>query len=236
MRNAVLLLSSGLDSAANLALADDFRIRLALTIDYGQKGAIPELEHAARLAKHFQVEHQVFDLRGFLPLTGGKSALMGGQQIPVPESLDDLKIATRTASAVWVPNRNGVMLSIAAALAESRGLDAVAVGFNAEEAVTFPDNTPAYMEAMSASLAYSTANKVRVVSATAQLTKQQIVARLANRSFPFDALWSCYHGEPRHCGRCESCQRLRRALDLSLGGAEHEYSVRALFGATEVNQ
>ncbi|MBI3542347.1 MAG: 7-cyano-7-deazaguanine synthase [Deltaproteobacteria bacterium] len=238
MRQAVLLLSSGLDSAANLALAGDgaagrseeFRVRLTLTIDYGQKGAVRELEHAARLAKHFNVDHVVFDLKGFVALTGGKSALLGGQQIPVPESLDELSVTTRTASAVWVPNRNGVMISIAAALAESRGLDAVAVGFNAEEAVTFPDNTPEYMDAMSASLRYSTANHVRVVSATAEMTKKQIVARLADRRFPFELLWSCYHADRRHCGRCESCQRLRRAIDSSLKGPALDAALLALFG------
>ncbi|MBI3555103.1 MAG: 7-cyano-7-deazaguanine synthase [Deltaproteobacteria bacterium] len=239
MRNAVLLLSSGLDSAANLALAADFQVKLALTIDYGQKGAVREFEHAASLARHFGVEHQTFELRGFLSLTGGRSALMGGQQIPAPESLlelDDLKAATRTAAAVWVPNRNGVMLSIAAALAESRDFDAVAVGFNAEEAVTFPDNTQAYMDSMSASFAYSTANKVKVVSATASLTKSEIVARLANRDFPFASLWSCYRGEARHCGRCESCQRLRRAFDTSLTGSEHGRAVAALFGENEAQR
>ncbi len=238
MRSAVLLLSSGLDSAANLLLASDFQVRLALTIDYGQKGAARELEHAVLLAKHFGVEHQMFDLRGFLALTGGRSALMGGQQMPVPESqesLDDLEASTRSATAVWVPNRNGVILSIAAAWAESRGLDAVAVGFNAEEAVTFPDNTQEYMNTMSASFAFSTANKVKVVSATAQLTKREIVARLANRHFPFEVLWSCYQGEVRHCGRCESCQRLRRAMDLSLTGVEQQHAVAALFGV-EVKQ
>lgn len=233
MRQAVLLLSSGLDSAANLALAQDFRVRIALTVDYGQLGAGRELEHAARLARHFGVEHVRFDLRPFVELTGGMSALMGGQDVPVPESLDDLSVANRTAAAVWVPNRNGVMISIAAALAESRGFDAVAVGFNAEEAVTFPDNTRDYMTAMSASLRYSTANHVEVVSVTAELTKSEIVARLASREFAFELLWSCYHAGEKHCGQCESCQRLNRAVQASLSGDEKDRAMRALFGKAQ---
>lgn len=212
MKQAVLLLSSGLDSAANLALQSGFQVRVALTIDYGQRGAVREIEHAAKLARHFGIEHVVFDLKAFSQLTGAQSALLGGQDVPVPESLDDLSITTQTAKAVWVPNRNGVMLSLAAALAESRGLDAVAVGFNAEEAVTFPDNTSEYMAAMSASFAYSTSNKVTVVSATAPMTKAQIVMELSKNEFPWDLLWSCYEAQNQHCGRCESCQRLRRAI------------------------
>lgn len=229
MRSAVLLLSSGLDSAANLALAKDFRIKLALTIDYGQRGALRELEHARALAKHFGVEHVEYDLRAFARLTGGRSALLGGQAVPSPESLDDLSVTTKTAQAVWVPNRNGVMISLAAALAESRGLDAVAVGFNAEEAVTFPDNTPDYMRAMSASLEYSTANKVKVVSATAAMTKPAIVSALASGGFPFELLWSCYEAGVSHCGQCESCKRLRRAVSEALPPAEREKALKNLF-------
>lgn len=236
MRKAILLLSSGLDSAANLALEAEFQVSLALTIDYGQNGAAKELERAALLARHFRIEHVVFDLHGFAKLTGAKSALLGGQPIPSPESLDDLMITTRSAASVWVPNRNGVMLSIAAALAESRGFEAVAVGFNAEEAVTFPDNTTAYMDAMTASLEYSTANRVRVVSATAELTKKQIVERLGGREFPFELLWSCYEAGAKHCGRCESCQRLTRALGAGLVGAERERAMSVVFGVAAVSK
>lgn len=230
MRGAVLLLSSGLDSAANLALARDFDVKLALTLDYGQRGASHELRQAAVLARRFGIEHVTFNLSGFSKLIGGKSALLGEGDVPVPTSLDDLREATKTAAAVWVPNRNGVLISLAAALAESRGLDAVAVGFNAEEAVTFPDNTPAYMEAMSGSLSYSTANKVRVVSATSSLTKPQIVAALAEKSFPFELLWSCYQVGLHHCGKCESCQRLRRAIEAALSGGARARALESLFG------
>lgn len=231
MRSAVVLLSSGLDSAANLCLEDDgFKPAAALTIDYGQKGARRELERAAGLARHFGLPHETFDLRGFLKLVGGKSALLGSGPIPSPESLDDLSVTTKSAAAVWVPNRNGVMLSIAAAFAESRGLDAVAVGFNAEEAVTFPDNTVDYMSSVTASLRFSTANHVQVVSSTATLNKREIVSRLAGRDFPFELLWSCYEAGELHCGRCESCKRLHRALETGLPAERAQNAIGVLFG------
>jgi 7-cyano-7-deazaguanine synthase len=235
MNGAVLLLSSGLDSAANLALAREaeppFEIKIALTVNYGQRGAPREIERAARLARHFGVEHQSFDLSAFARLTkGAAGALLGERAVPEPTSLDDLSETTGTAKAVWVPNRNGVLISLAAALAESRGLQAVAVGFNVEEAVTFPDNTTAYMDAMTGALDYSTANGVKIVSATANLDKREIVTRLANTEFPFDHLWSCYHAGERHCGRCESCQRLERAVRAGLKGQARENALGALFG------
>lgn len=231
MKDAVLLLSSGLDSAANLALGPQhgFRVRAALTIDYGQRGASRELAQAARLAEHFHIDHLTFDLRHFTMLAGKGSALLGGQDVPIPSSLDDLGIATKTAAAVWVPNRNGVMLSLAAAMAEARGHKTVAVGFNAEEAVTFPDNSIDYMRAMTASLSFSTANQVEIVSATAELTKPQIVKRLAEIEFPFELLWSCYHAQERHCGECESCQRLKRAVTMGLEGIDRDQALARLF-------
>lgn len=242
MIKAVLLLSGGLDSAANLVLGtgrpadrgdDYFEVEMALTVDYGQRGAKLEIEKAAALARHFGVDHQAFDLRSFAKLVSGRSALLGQTDVPVPGSLDDLGVARKSAAAVWVPNRNGVLISLAAALAESRGYGAVAVGFNAEEAVTFPDNTTEYMTAMTGSLSFSTANHVKIVSATATLTKREIVARLAERQFPFGLLWSCYHARNRHCGRCESCQRLHRAIDQGIDNTDLKYRIFSALFAEE---
>jgi 7-cyano-7-deazaguanine synthase len=231
-KSCVVLLSSGLDSAANLVLGrDQFTPRLALTINYGQKSAARETAHAARLAKHFALEHVVFDMSGFSDLVAKQSALLGKGDVPVPTSLDALEVIEKTAAAVWVPNRNGVMLGLAAALAESRRIDAVVVGFNAEEAVTFPDNTPGYMKAMTHSFEYSTANHVKVLSATAEFTKSQIVKQLAELEFPFQLLWSCYHNGATHCGQCESCQRLKRALNDGLSGEQRTRVMSAIFGS-----
>ena len=237
MKRAVLLLSSGLDSAANLVLStpsdsdQQFHVELALTIDYGQRSSKAELEHARALCKHYGVEHVVLDFSHFPKFIGNHSALLGGQDVPNLSAsvLDDEATTTKSAKAVWVPNRNGVFLSLAAALAESRGLDAVAVGFNAEEAVTFPDNTADYMQAMTHSFAYSTANRVEVVSATHSMTKKQIVQSLSEKDFPFELVWSCYHNEATHCGRCESCQRLRRALETGLPEEQSREALAKVF-------
>ncbi|HRK01847.1 MAG TPA: 7-cyano-7-deazaguanine synthase QueC [Oligoflexia bacterium] len=222
MRKAVALLSSGLDSAANLALANEagIDVQLALTFDYGQRAAVKEIESAKRLSDYFGISHLVVNLRNFPEWLGSSgSALLDEGSMPSPESLDDLAVIRKSAKAVWVPNRNGVFISIAAAAAEARDASVVLVGFNAEEAVTFPDNSRAYISAMNASLEFSTANRVKVESLTSAWNKKEIVARLLefspsfpNGRFPFEAIWSCYVAENQHCGICESCQRLRRAL------------------------
>ncbi len=237
MKTAVLLLSSGLDSAANLALAsrNEIDIKLTLTIDYGQRGAQKELEQARKLSSFYGIEHVEFNLSNFSELVDAKSALFKGQDTKLPSPLD-LDSATETkesAKAVWVPNRNAVMLSLAASLAESRGIHAVCVGFNAEEAQTFPDNTIDYMKAMSNSFKYSTANQVEVVSATAEFTKEQIVERLSHIKFPFDLIWSCYRAPSSslaaHCGDCESCLRLERAVRRGLPEPQSVDVIKMLF-------
>lgn len=231
-RTAVLLVSGGLDSAANLALAPaiGFHIGVGLTVDYGQRGAAREIACARALCTRFKVEHVTFNLRGFSKLVSGNSALLEDAAVlPSPADLDALPVIEKSAKVVWVPNRNGVLLSLGAALAEARGLDTVLVGFNAEEAITFPDNTPAYMDAMTSSLQFSTANSVEIASATVALTKEEIVRKLTS-DFPFELLWSCYRGEEKHCGECESCLRLKRALARGLSPEVSETVRARIFG------
>ena len=117
----VVLLSGGLDSSANLAIADHFdRPVLALTVDYGQRAAGPEIRAARQLAEYYGVPHRVLDLK-WLGGLGGSALTESSIGIPEPESarLDDVKAASETARAVWVPNRNGVLINAAAALAST---------------------------------------------------------------------------------------------------------------------
>jgi 7-cyano-7-deazaguanine synthase len=222
--SGVLLLSGGLDSAANLALLSQSGPwpGVALTIDYGQRAARAEVYFSKRLAEHFQVEHQVLELP-WLGRLGGSSLTEGTSSVPElrAELLDDPKTTQESAGKVWVPNRNGIFISLASALAERRGFPSVWVGFNQEEAATFPDNSEAYAEAISQAQKFSTRNGVLVRSLTLHYRKTQIVEilRALPRKFPWEWVWSCYHSYQdveenfRMCGKCESCQRFLRATE-----------------------
>jgi 7-cyano-7-deazaguanine synthase len=128
---------------------------------------------------------------------------------PDPSRLD--ADAAASAEAVWVPNRNAVLVNLAAAVAEARGLSLVIVGFNAEEAASFPDNSARFVEHLNACLLDSTRGRVQVTCPTLHLTKAELLAEGLRAGAPLHLAWSCYEGGEQPCGRCESCQRRRRA-------------------------
>lgn len=216
MAGAVVLLSGGLDSAVNLAAAAAAGpVALALTFDYGQMAANREIEAAAAMALRYGVEHKIIRT----PWLSSISSALTDRRLVMPEpetgDLDDPAAAIDSAAAVWIPNRNGVFVNVAAALAEQTGASDVVAGFNAEEAATFPDNGPDYVDAANRALVFSTQARVRIVCYTLELDKAAIV-RLGRRlGAPLDLVWACYRGGVSMCGRCESCRRLARAYALA---------------------
>ena len=211
--SCVVLLSGGLDSTASGELAHrEGGVAVALTVDYGQRAAAAEIGAAAASARRWGAEHQVLRLALW---GGGAGALVGDGELP-ELAADDLEAVDgrleRTAAAVWVPNRNGVLVQCAAAVAEERGLGRVVVGFNREEAATFPDNGPGFLAACNAALAFSTRTRVRVEAPTLEMDKREIGELARSLGLRREMLWSCYREGPSPCGRCESCRRLDRAL------------------------
>ena len=214
--DCIILLSGGLDSSANLALASDAgQNPLCLTLRYGQRAEHSEILATRKLTEYYGVTQQIIDL-GWLGHMGGSSLTDSGVTIPTIQSneLDTKSIIEKTAKSVWVPNRNGVFIEIAGALADAKKIPEILVGFNAEEAVTFPDNSSEYMEQITKALSFSTSNHVKVNSYTHRLNKREIVTRLKQlkKPFPFDLVWSCYSSGDKACGHCESCQRYLRAI------------------------
>lgn len=211
-----MLLSGGLDSSANLALCDAHDLPvLAITARYGQKAAEQEVIAARKLCLHYGIKHEVLDLT-WLGRLGGSSLTEASTEVPelIRSELDEMSIIRKSAKSVWVPNRNGVLINVAASFAERMGASRIIVGFNREEAATFPDNSQAYLEKATEALNYSTSNHVEVYCYSTRWDKREIVTELKKlaRPFPFEMLWSCYLGGEKPCGTCESCQRSLRAL------------------------
>lgn len=199
---SVLLLSGGLDSlVAAWAAREKHPPRIALTFDYGQRSAAREAEAALCVAGELGVDHRLIKLPWM-------SRLM-------PESLSDPAgdLAAADDASVWVPARNAVFIAIAAAHAEALDCDTIICGFNAEEAATFPDNSPEFVRRCDALLELATQNRPRVLSPTLDLTKREIAALGLELGAPLHLTWSCYTAGPEHCWECPSCRRLRAALE-----------------------
>jgi len=214
-KKSLLLLSGGLDSAAQCAFCheQDHPV-LALTFDYGQKASLNECKAAQKIADYYQIPHKVISLPFFKEF--GKSSLLVSH-LSLPHikmsELENKEVTLKSAQNVWVPNRNGIFINITCGYAESLLCDQVIVGFNKEEAATFPDNSENFIHALNQSLFFSTSNQIKIFSYTTHLTKNEIVQKLnlLKKKFPMELVWSCYSGESEPCGECESCLRLLRA-------------------------
>lgn len=210
----VVLLSAGLDSSVNLFQAHrEHEVCLALTFDYGQRAAAREIQSAQALCKELSITHKVLSLSFFKDFNRS-SLIQTREKVPTGRDVDihDLKTSEKTAASVWVPNRNGIFLNIAAGFAEALGAQFVIPGFNAEEAQTFPDNTEGFMQALDKSFGFSTSNKVKVHCYTSGLFKIDIVKKGVELGLPFEKIWPCYFSGDTWCGECESCQRFKNAM------------------------
>jgi len=212
---SIVLLSSGLDST--VAFKEAFNRCdevLCVTFDYGQRAREKEILFAKTICEKFKVGHIVIHLPWYGTFRG---ALTGGGAMPKIEEheLDDVEITRKTAEQVWVPARNVVFLSIGAALAENYKYDLIVTGFDAEEAATFPDNTPEFVERFNEMLKFGTLTKTCVYTPLISMNKIDIVKRGLEIDAPLEWSWSCYEGRDEPCGVCESCLRRMRAFEIA---------------------
>ncbi|MCI0362056.1 MAG: 7-cyano-7-deazaguanine synthase QueC [Planctomycetaceae bacterium] len=210
-RQAVVLLSGGLDSATVLAIArSEGFAPSALSFRYGQRHAI-ELAAAERVAKSQGVSrHVMVDIN--LSATGGfgGSALTSDLAVPKHASADDIG---SDIPITYVPARNTIFLSFALAFAETIGTGDIFIGVNALDYSGYPDCRPEYIAAWQAmaNLATKAAvqgrQSVTVHTPLIQLTKAQIIRRGLDLGVDYSLTSSCYDPDPSGaaCGRCDSC-------------------------------
>ncbi|MCC6138341.1 MAG: 7-cyano-7-deazaguanine synthase QueC [Bdellovibrionaceae bacterium] len=213
MAKCVVLLSSGLDSTVNFLLAlKEHQVVAAITFNYGQKAAEQEISHSRALCDKHNVRHIVANLPFFKEFT---TTSLVSQQMNVPGKKDiELSSSSHniaSAAKVWVPNRNGIFLNIAAGYAEGLGAKYVIPGFNLEEASTFPDNSQNFQDALKTAFTFSTQNHVEVLCFTQNMMKTEILALGLQQNLALKDLWPCYHGGEEWCMDCESCLRFSRA-------------------------
>lgn len=211
MTKSLILLSGGLDSLVSLGLEkENLNIRLALTFDYGQKSASKEIKAAKKICNFYELEHRVIKLDWLKEITN--TALVSEKVVPTG---DELKNSDLSAKSVWVPNRNGLFLNIAGTFADSQNYDYIIIGANKEEGQTFPDNTQEFIDAVNQEFAYSILSNTKVSAPLINYVKNDIVLLALKHKIPLELTMSCYRNDKGHCGLCESCTRLKRALEYN---------------------
>ncbi|WP_456420624.1 7-cyano-7-deazaguanine synthase QueC [Thermococcus sp.] len=235
MKRAVVLFSGGLDSTACLYWAKrNYDEVIMLVINYGSNEERVTNKVAEFFSKELDVPLKIIRLdflEEFSKLRG--TTLVGGETPRVTaQELEDMNVAQETAKSVWVPARNVVLISVAASLLDALGGGDIIVGFNAEEGVTFPDNTPEFVEKMNEMLKYGTMAEVKVVAPLINLDKKGIAKLLKELGAKYEYSNSCYmpkgfteDGKPVHCGECESCVRRHRGLIEGIGEDRTVYAV-----------
>lgn len=212
MKKAISVLSGGLDCTVATSVFDEEYEIHAITFDYGQKAAKQEINASKRICEKMGWMHEVIDLPWLSKIS--TSSLNTDADIPElgEDDLDDLDKSSETASSVWVPARNTVFTSIALSYAESIGAEIIIVGWNGEEGATFPDNSKQYMEKFNELIDVGSPDKIRIEAPAIDLNKEEIVELGIKVGAPMELSYSCYKGDDKPCGVCESCVRRKRAF------------------------
>lgn len=212
MKKAISVLSGGLDcTVATSVFAGEYEIH-AITFNYGQKAFERELEAAKEICAKMNWTHEVIDLPWLAKIS--TSSLNTSEDIPEVsiDDLDDAKKSSESASSVWVPARNMVFTSIAVSYAESIGAEKIIVGWDAEEAATFPDNSKEFLNTFNELIDVGSPDNIKIEAPAIDLTKEEIVKLGVEVGAPMEISYSCYKGGKKHCGVCESCMRRKRAF------------------------
>jgi len=201
----LLIYSGGMDSTTLLHECRS-TIALCLSFDYGAKHNGRELHIAAKNCDQLGVSHEIVTLPFVSEIFRSDLLISGG---PIPERDYDIETLKRTV----VPFRNGIMLSIAAGVAESRELNFITIANHGSDHEIYPDCRPSFIESMHRAIWEGSAQKVALLAPYTHLDKRAIALRGKELGVDFAQTWSCYKGAQEHCGACGTCRERKRALE-----------------------
>ena len=181
-------------------------IKLAVTFTYGARQDEEQTACAKENCKLLGIEHLIIPLE-FMGKYFRSSILKGGDDVPHGSYNDE------NMKSTVVPFRNGIMLSIAAGLAESRDLDTVLIANHAGDHTIYPDCRPEFIEAMGSAVNAGTFAGIKIVSPFCDITKRDIALIGKEEGVPFEKTYSCYEGRHSHCGVCGTCVERKEALE-----------------------
>ena len=203
-KDAVNILSGGMDSVT-LLYEQQARIALAITFDYGSNHNQREAMYAKQHCQLLGIEHLLIPLE-FMSRYFKSSLLEGADAIPEGD-YDD----TNMKSTV-VPFRNGIMLSIACGIAESRGLTKVMIANHFGDHAIYPDCRAEFIQPMSEAMRAGTYVGVEILAPYTGISKTDIALIGKRLGVDYSQTYSCYKGGELHCGKCGTCVERKQAL------------------------
>ena len=205
---AVVLFSGGLDSTVLTyhLLRENAELKL-LSIDYGQRHQ-RELSASTQIALSLGLPHTILKLPMLAELLGGSA--LTDPSISLPEG----HYAEESMKATVVPNRNMILLSLAAGHAISLQFNTVAYAAHAGDHTIYPDCRPEFADALDRTLKLADWSEITLHRPFVKWSKEDLVRRGKELAVPFEKTWSCYAGGEFHCGKCGTCVERKEAFEL----------------------
>lgn len=212
---AVVLLSGGVDSSTCLSVAIQKYEVTAVNLYYGQKH-VKEMDAARAVAEHYGVRLIELNLADIFR-DSDCTLLQGRGEIPHDEYAAQLEETNGNPVSTYVPFRNGLMLSAAAAIAVSIGAKKIFYGAHADDAAgnAYPDCSEEFTNAMNMAIQEGTGGKVSIEAPFVSMNKAGVVKTGLELGTPYELTWSCYEGEDKPCGVCGTCRDRIRAFELN---------------------
>ena len=204
MKKSLIILSGGMDSVTLLYDKKD-EIAVAVTFDYGSNHNKREEEFAKYHCEKLGIEHIIIPLT-FIHDYFKSSLLEGASAIPDGHYEDE------TMKSTVVPFRNGIMLSVACGIAESRELEKVLIANHFGDHAIYPDCRKGFIDAMSEAMRNGTYKGITIDAPYTNITKTDIAKIGKSLGIAYSKTYSCYKGGEKHCGKCGTCVERKEAL------------------------
>lgn len=203
-KNSLIIVSGGMDSITMLHEYKE-QIALAVSFNYGSNHNSREIPFAEEHCKQLGIEHITIPLN-FIHKYFKSSLLEGADAIP------EGHYAAENMKSTVVPFRNGIMLSIAIGIAESRNLKHVMIANHAGDHTIYPDCRPDFIKSMSEAATDGTFAQIDIVAPYTDITKTDVARHGKSLGIDYARTWSCYKGGEKHCGKCGTCVERKEAL------------------------
>lgn len=212
--SALILLSGGIDSTTLLHhMSKNIKIKniVVLSFNYGQKHSKELIESQWQVDQIKNVKRHFFADLPFLESVLTKTSSLVGQTIPVPP-LKELSDSDLIQPSTYVPNRNMLLLSLAASYAESLDINKVYYGSQAQDEYSYWDCTDEFVKKMNEVLSLNRKNKIQIEAPFTHKSKTEIIALGLSLGVNYKRTWTCYNGKEKPCLVCPSCIERKNAF------------------------